>query len=512
MRTDRRSNTIRNFLYGAGSHVLDILLSFATRTIFIKLLASDYLGVNGLFSNILSILSLAELGAGGAFLSMLYKPLAEHNETMVASIMRVYRRTYLAIACFVGVVGAALTPFLPYLVKENTIENIETIYLLYIANMVITYLCADRLDLIRADQKSYIITVISQIFIILQYALQIGLLLLTHSFLVYLLVQIGCAIARRVVTVIVARKLYPYLRKPGILSHDDKKSVFERIRGGICGQFGYVIATGTDSIVISRFLGLATVGIYSNYLLIIGVIQKITTIFFASMRASIGNRAVTSTPEQNYKLFKKQYFFNWILIGFCSICLIVLMNPFINLWIGEAYLLDMPLVILAVLIFAMSKYGIRSPVFTFRNTFGLFFNDRYFSLLEGFANLGLSLALVNYIGLAGVFLGTVISSMITFTSGSVLIYKKVFEKPYWYFLRDTAIYIAVFTGIGAATYFLSHLIPASNWLLFALQTITCGVVAAGLLTLCFYRTEEFRYVVGFIADFFKRLRRQHRLQ
>ena len=501
----RKKNTIKNFIFSLSSYVLNMGLSFATRTVFIYCLTTEYLGVSGLFSNILSLLSLAELGAGGAFVSLLYKPIAENDEKKLAVIMKTFKKVYFFMALFVGVVGLSLTPFLKYIVAKNSIENLPLIYVLFILNSVVAYVCAAEKALIKANQKMYVVTTINQIAAIIQYSGQIVVLLLTHNYIFYLIIQIMCAMAGNLYVSFFAKKKYPYLKqKTEKMDKETKRDVIQKIRGGFCVHAGYVIASGTDSIVISHFLGLAVLGIYSNYLLIIGIFQKLVMMIFDSVRASASNFAVSSNPEENYSFFKKMTFLIMVMMGFISTSLIVLFNSFIRLWAGPDYLLDFPLVILASLINFVGWHGIKLPMTIYRDALGLYYKDRYIALLEGILNIVISVALVNVIGLAGVFLGTIISSLCTTISGSYLVFKYCFKKSSWYYWRSLLTYMVAIVSVAFLAYFLVNLVTITGWISFILKTAICVVTIIAAYLLIFFRREEFRYYLGLIKGIVRR--------
>lgn len=499
----RKLNTFRNFVFSFGSFLLNTLLSFISRTVFIHLLSAEYLGVNGLFSNLLSVLSLAELGAGGAFVSMLYKPLAEHNNEQLASVMRAFKRVYFIIGCTIGIIGVCLIPYLNYFTPKSVIPNIVLIYLLFLGNSVITYFCADKKALISADQKNYLIIKYSQISIIVQYLLQILILYFTHNFLLYLCVQIICGVGFNLYVSGKACKLYPFLKqKAKPLSASLKKDAIQKIKGGFCVHAGYIVASGTDSLIISHFLGLTILGIYSNYLLIIGIVNKLSAMVFSALRASVSNLVVTSNEKVNYDFFLKLNFLAFVMFGFFGTCLITLFDPFINVWIGSGYVMDTIIVILAVLLYLTGSHGLKLPLIIYRDVMGLYYKDRYISLLEGMLNLFISLILVQKFGLIGVLLGTLLSSICTTISSSALVYHYVFHISVWEYWKNFIKYCFALIAVGCISYFISHMVPYSNWLQFFVMALVCSLVTLMFYFIIFYHTKEFQYYWGIIRKLF----------
>lgn len=498
-------------MFSIGSFLLNTLLSFATRTVFIHFLTAEYLGVNGLFSNILTILSLAEIGAGGAYVSLLYRPLANHDTEQISSIMAAFQKIYFIVGFTVGVVGVCLIPFLNFFTPGSTIPNITLIYLLFLCNSVVTYFYADKKALIGADQKSYLVTAYSQLAVIAQYVLQILILVLTHNFILYLCVQIACSIGLNLYVARKSRTLYPYLRKKAKpLSSDLRQDAKQKIAGGFYVHIGYVVASGTDSLVISHFLGLAILGVYSNYLLIIGIVTKLSDMVIGAVRASASNLVVSSSAEVNYAFFRKLNFLTMIMLGLFGTCLITLFNPFITVWVGTNYVMDLRLVILAVLLYLTGWQGIKLSLTIYRDAMGLYYRDRYISLLEGILNLVFTLLLVKPLGLAGVFLGTLLSSVCTTVSGAFLVYHHIFHRSAWDYWKTLLGNGMILTAVGCFSYWVSGLIPQGTWALFFVRTVVCACLTLLCYILIFHRTEEFKYFLDLFQKFLQRKDRSKR--
>ncbi len=502
----RTRNTLRNLTFGFGAQVLQYTLSFITRTIFIALLSVEYLGVNGLFTNVLSVLSLAELGVGGAFVSLLYKPLHENDVEKIKSLMFAYRRAYMLIAVVVGIAGLSIYPFLNIFIKDNNIENIGIIYLMFLTGSVTSYLFAYKIDLLIADQKIYIRTIYTQIFVFIQYIFQIAALLLTRNFILYLAIQITCPILNNLIISSKINRLYPFLKEKSLLlDRDTYKDLKNRVSAGMYHHFGYVIINGTDSIVISAFLGVYCVGLYSNYLLIIGVVSAFIKLAFVSVTASIGNLTVSSEKEKSYDVFCKLQFLNFILSGFSAICFITLFNPFIGLWIGDEYVLSQYIVVLIVVMFYLGQSGMQYSINIFKETTGLFYYDRYYSLLEGLINIIASIFLVRIWGLAGVFVGTIIAILATrFWTEAYFVFGKLFCQPlskYYYRYFKYALNTLV---VAAVVYYTARLIPHDSWTGFFIMAASTALLILMAFSICFCRSDEFAFFLKIATNVLNR--------
>ena len=337
-----RTNAVfKNLTIGIAGQLFNLILGFVSRTVFIQQLGVVYLGVSGLFSNIFSILSLVELGIGSAIIFSLYKPIAEKDEIKIRTLMNLYAKLYRTIGVTIFILGLSLLPFLKFLIKDQTdITNLSLIFLLYLFDTVISYFFSYKRSLFNADQKAYINIINDNIYLFLSKIIQISVLIITQSFIVFLLIQILFNFLSNLSISIKAKKSYPYIKSKSRdkLSSEEFKSIKKNIVSIFLLKAGGVVVNGTDNILISSFIGIVWVGIYSNYLLLIGIIQTLINQIFTPMTASIGNLINSKSKERSLEVFYRVYFLNFLIYGFCSICLFILLNPFIKLWIGEEFL------------------------------------------------------------------------------------------------------------------------------------------------------------------------------
>ena len=504
----RIQNSIRNLIFGFGGQIFQYILSFATRTIFIYLLGTTYLGVNGLFTNILSVLSLAELGVGGSFQALLYKPLHDKDTEKLKSLMAAFKKTYTIIGAAVGILGLGMLPFLHVLINDNDIENIGLIYIMFLTGSVVTYFCAYRISLIITDQKAYICTIYSQAFIFIQYSLQIAILFITGNFILYLAVQILCGIGVNMSLSRKAGKMYPFLKeKASKLDLETRKDLLKKIYASIYHHTGHVVITGTDNIVISAFVGIYWVGLYSNYVMIIGILAAFSGLFFNAIVASVGNLTVSTEKDTNYFIFKRLQFMNFLITGFFSVGLFSLFNPFIKLWVGEKYLLNDNIVLLIVVSFYVGLDGIKRSVSIFKNTTGLFYYDRYSPVAEATINIILSILLVRRIGIAGVLLGTIIAAVFTnMWFEPYVVYKHLFEIPLKQYFKRYVIY-------GFVTFMTAFIVKKivtgiyhDSWAGFLAMMASCILLTFSIFILLFHRTDEFKYFYDFAKRYISRMR------
>lgn len=506
----RTANSIRNVTVNVVSQVVGILMSFLCRMVFIRTLGETYLGVDGLFGNILSLLALAEMGFGQAIIFHMYQPLAEQNHKKLGALMTLFKKSYRTIGLVIGGAGLLLTPCYHFFIdKSVSVPNLTLIYLLYVLNSVITYFFSYKQCIITADQKGYICTLYQYGFCIVQNICQIAALLLTHNFILYFCLQILFSFLTNYFLARKAGKMYPYLKKyrNEKLSAADRAEIFKNIKAMFLHRFGGVVVNGTDNLLISRFFGIVSVGFYSNYAIIVSALEKLTSQIFNGITASVGNLGATEKGRRPYSIYLAVNFAGFWIFSFCSICLLCLFNPFIRLWAGAKMLLPSDTVLLIVINFYAT--GMRQATLTFKNSFGLFWYDRYKAVAEALVNLAASIILGQIMGISGVFLGTLISTLTTdLWVEPLVLFRHGFHRSVRpYFLRYINYTVLTF-AVGALTWLLCNLISEFGIGAFALRCLICLTVPNAIYLLIFYRTTEFQYLKRtMIVPVLSRLRR-----
>lgn len=499
----RTKKSIYNILFSVGGQFVGIITAFIVRIFFLRVLSAEYLGINGLFTNVLAILSLVELGVGPAMSFSLYKPLAESNVSLIKSLMRFYKRAYVLIGIVVLFLGVLFLPFYRVLINNPPhIPYLNVIYLLFIINSGVSYFYAYKRSIIICDQKQYIITIFDCVFKILLNGAQILFLITTHNYIVFLGCQIVSTLAENILISKIANKSYPYLLEKEVnkLPSEVFLDIKHNISAMMLHQVGGVVVSATDNIVISRMCGLVWVGLYSNYSMVIQNLTAFITQLFNSIIASVGNLGATESPKKMLLVFNRLFFIDFWIFGFSSITLVVLLNPFIELWLGRRYLFSIPVVLSFVAVYYI--LGMRQAVLTFTNATGVFWYSRYKPIFEALINLGCSIFLAHYLGIAGVFVGTIIGSLTTsFWVDPYVLYKYVFRKSMARFFIRYAYYTVVMLIVGGGTWFVCGIITVVSWPVLFLKLLICVIMVNSLFLLVFFKTEECR----FSFDLFKQL-------
>lgn len=484
-------NTMASFVIQAGT----ILLNFVSRTVLIKTMGEQYLGISGLFGNILNMLSLAELGIGTTITYWLYEPMAKNDGQRVSVLMGVYSKVYNALGIIVLIIGVSLAPFLDFFMKETPdIPHITLIYILYVIHMAMTYFVVYKSTLINVAQKNYIVSSIKFAIFVITSLAQIAILLVFKDYIAYYCCSIGSVLAGNIIVSLKAEKMFPFLKKPvkGTLTKEEKTEIKKDVSAMFSHNIGTFVLTSTDNIVISKFVGVIEVGLYSNYTMILHAIQTFLNLIFSSLTSSIGNLLNSTDKEQSYGVFKNILFATCWLVGFCAICFYVLYNPFITLWLGERYTFDNFVVFLIVLNFYLTF--IRRPANTFKQCVGLFRNDKYKPFIESTINLVTSIWLVQKWGIAGVFMGTAISTITAcIYIEPYILYKHYYKKSVFEYFRLLFKYVFVTVIAGVVILLLSTPIEKVTILSFLYQLLLCMIVPNVLFLLIFRNTSEMCY-------------------
>jgi O-antigen/teichoic acid export membrane protein len=495
----RTKNSIKNISISVFTQVIITLLGFISRKVFLDNLGVSYLGVNGLLTNVLSMLGLVEGGIGLSIVYNLYKPLAEDNKVQIIALVQLYKKAYFILAIIIFTLSLVLYPFLGSIMKDGqSISYITIIYFIFVIKNMISYLNAHKWSLINADQKGYVIARVNLVFQIFTTIVKIIILVITKNYMLYLLIETGIYLTQNVYNGRAVNIRYPYINTKEKYSIDvsTKNNIIKNVKALLLHNIGGYCVFGTDNILISSFVSVAAVGLYSNYTMIIAQLSALVTPVLADIGASVGNLIATEDNNKSYSIFKVTYLLGFWIYSFSVIFLYNLLEPFINWWLGYGYLLDHFAFIVILLNFYIT--GLRSPVMTFKNKAGLFGPDKYAPLFEALINLVASIVIMRYLGLAGVFIGTAISTLsIPFWNQPRIIYKYLFNKPVLSYFKRYSLYAALTLINCFITTNVSNFIVAGNsFLSLVARGLICLIIPNAIYTVVFYKTEEFQYLLN----------------
>ncbi|WP_367924252.1 lipopolysaccharide biosynthesis protein [uncultured Ruthenibacterium sp.] len=465
------------------------------RVFFVRFLTAEYLGLSNLFTNILSVFSLVELGIGPAMTFSLYEPLAHQDVEKIKSLMQLYKKAYRGVGILLLILGVCGLSFYRFFMESvPDIPHLDLIYLLFVFNTAISYFYSYKRSLIITDQRRYIATFFRYGFYIILNIVQIFALWLTKSYLLFLLVQILFTWTENFCISKTADRMYPYLKEKKVYPLEKKElSRIKRDIGAmVFHKIGGLSVNSTDNIILTKFLGLVVSGVYSNYALIIQALKMVTQQFFQSLIASVGNLKASAEEQKVLSVFYRILFLSFWLFSFVSIGLGILVNPFVKLWLGPEYCLDS----FTAMVLAMNFffYAVRQAVLTFRDATGTYYYDRYKPLFEAAINLVASVLLVQKWGVAGIFLGTMLGFLLTgFWVEPFVLYKHVFHCSLKGYFKKYFFYLSVALFAAWITWGASVWVGNGGLDGFILQFLICIVVPNAIFLLVFHRTPEFVY-------------------
>lgn len=498
MENSRLKNSALNFASGFFGRVLTILLNFIVRTIFIYCLNEAYLSINGLYSNILTVLSLAELGFGSAMVYRMYAPVAVKDYQKAAALLHFYKKIYAVIGAVIFGLGLCVIPFMDYIIKDKPdISGLTLYYIFFLINTTISYWFASyKASVLYADQKEYIKTNVQNTMAILQSGLQIVLLLLFRKYFLYLLVQLAGNIFINLYVANLVDKRYPEIKeyRDSRLSSEERVQIRKDTEALVLSRFGHVALNGTDNIIISAVVGVLWVGRLSNYTLICDSVTSVLCQITAAITGSLGNFFATEDKHAGYALFRKVEFLNFWLYGFSFIALATLLDPFIQIWAGERFVLGLPISIAIAINFFVAGY--MNTLWVFRSTIGLFKQGKFRPILVAILNIVLSIFLGKLWGVFGVLFATFLSrAAISLWYDPIVLHKYGFGvscKPYFvrYLKRIMLLMVVLLVMLAIRR----AVLPSEVTVLrFILMTVMTAVVPNVVLGLVYHRCEEYAY-------------------
>ena len=492
MSKSRTKNISRNIFFGIVQKVVNLFFPFIVRTILIYTLGAEYLGLNSLFSSILQVLSLTELGVATAMVYSMYKPMAENNIKIVCALLKLYRKLYTIIGSVLLIIGMTLIPILQYLIHGRIPSdiNLYILYTIYIINSSLSYLLFGyKQSLFIASQRSYIISKINLIAIFIMYSSQIILLLITHNYYVYIITLPITTISINIMNTICANKYYPMYKCYGEVSREIKYSIVKKTSALFGTKLSSIVLHAADTLVISAFLGLTQVAIYGNYYYIVNAIIGLIMIIFSSITASIGNSIIVETKEKNYLDFCKLTLANFWIVGFCSTCLLCLYQPFMQIWVGEELLYPDSMMYMFVIYFYV--YQLRRVVLTYKDAAGIWWEDRFRPYVIMAFNLGTNLILVQIIGIYGVILSTLISMIISIPWENHTVFKYIFKMSSKEYYSTIFYYIIISVIVILLNFYICNFILLYKWNTIIVRLLVCCVVVNSLFYLAFKNRMEF---------------------
>ena len=462
---------LKNFIWLGISTVLSSLVTFITRTIFIKVLGNTVLGLNDLFYSIVAMLSLTELGIGSAITFCLYKPLADKDYKHLQALMNFYRKAYRFVALIIVILGLCIVPFLHYIVKDSeNIINIYFVFVIFLFNTALSYMIISDLTLI----------------------IQSIVLIIFKNYYMYLFIEVFINFTKNFFVNRYVDKRFPkvFCKNNSKISKEEEKSIFSKIKAMLLYKLSEVFISQTDNIIISAFIGVTTIAYKGNYYLIINLIKRFTTGFFSSASAGLGNMIASENKNTSLQIFNAYNFISFWLYGFVFVIFYFSIDNLIWIWIGKENILPRIVVFMFCLDFFLS--GIREPFKVLKEASGMFEKDTLVCILMAVVNLGISIVGGYYIGLSGVVLGTIISGLIPIIARPLYLYKEVLNISAKYYYKDLSLFmllILVYISISSVLMnLLQNLI--NSQILYTIIVLIYNIVVFNIVVMFVYRKNK----------------------
>ncbi len=501
----RTEKSIRNVKYALMAQLVTIVLSFVTRTCLVRLLGIEAVALNGLFTQVITAISLAEMGVGTAIVYNLYKPLAEEDHEKVAQLMNLFRTAYLIIGAATLIIGIVLIPWLPYLITDISFDMsyIRIVYMMFIFQSAVSYLFSYKIALLNADQNGYIYTRIFTVFKLVGTVLILIILVISRKYLVFLASNILLNVVTDLYASNVAQKKYPYIKKRAKLPDEEKRDIFSNIRNLFIMQFAGRVVDSTDNILISSLISTILVGLYSNYMVVIGVFKALSDKLMAAAAPSMGNLFVTDDTDSKEKNLYRLTFIFYIFASIASIGTYSCIQPFVTLWLGSEYLMEISVVF--VLCFLYFVAIIYEPLKNAMYLTGYFDIGRNISFASAVINLIVSVILGRRIGIIGIFIGTMCTYVIEIVAKTYYLFKRYLKRsPKHYVIMWIKMTLVFLIELGIV-----HLI--SNWLVlpalpsFLVMGLLSILITVIAVTIVFHGTDQYAAVLWLLKTNIKKI-------
>lgn len=498
----RAEATVRNSMWGLIQEFVICILSLFSRRVMLDTIGIEGVGLNGLLTNVVAVLALAEMGIGSVIVFHMYKPVAHDDRKHVLELLNFYKIIYRIIAGTILVMGLCFMPFLKYIVHDVSYSNgyVMWIYFLFIMQTVTSYLFAYKRSMLTVNQKQYIAVIYSLVCRIATILGGIAILITTKDFSLYLIFLIVSVLVTNIALAHKVNKMYPYVKNnKQMLPKEERRNIFNDIKNMFVVKIAGTITRSTDNILISALVGTIVTGLYTNYTIILNTLNGVMKQFSFAMSGSIGNLIASETSEYIEDIFKKLVFGIFFMTVFCCVCLACLIDPFITLAFGKNLLLDRYVVYICIAVFYFMTMEI--PVWNMVSASGLFKPDKYISIAGTVINLIVSLVLGKMIGIGGILLGTICTYVIQYYMRITVFYKKILDKS-WYKMILTTCFYVVFTAVECllANFLVSKIPIANPYINFVVTAIAVAVGTLGINILVFRRTEEYKYLKSKMID------------
>ncbi len=497
MANSRIKYSKKNILSGIFNQMIRLGFAFVVRTAIIYVLGAEYQGLNGLFSSILQVLNLTDLGFSTAITYILYKPISRHDTVNICALVNYLKRIYLVIGIVILVLGLCITPFLSYLIKGDVPSdvNIYLLFLVYILNSAVSYLLFSyKSTLITAMQRQDVVSNIYTAVSVVTNVVQLILLSVFKNYYAYIVILPVGTIANSILLQVFSKKIFPEIRPDGEIEHDTKKELSKQVRAVFIGKVGDVARNSFDNIVLSMMFGLLVVTIYGNYYYIFSAVYGSMSIIVHGIMASVGNSIASESVDKNYNDMKVvDFLFMWI-VSWCSICMLCLYQHFMLIWMNgnqKMLLSNFNMVLFCVYFYFINMTYVRSM---YLDGFGLFHECRFAYVAEALLNLILNFVLGYFFGVSGIIIATILTILIlNFITRTNILFRNYFKRKPSEFYLNHFFYFCATTVAAVVSYLICSLVGDVGVIGLVIKLLICLILPNLILFLFYYKRSEFKF-------------------
>ncbi len=504
----RVQKALKNSFFSVLGQVILILVGFFSQRVMNLRMGAELVGMNGVISNVIAMLSVTELGVASAIVYHLYGALEREDPHEIATLMNFYRKAYYVFALIITVLGLIMMPFIHLFLKNSSfsLEYVRMIYLLWLIRTVLSYLLSYRRSILIADQKEYVVSIVALIVNVLNYSAVILLITFTKNYPAALAVNILVeAVSNLWISWYVNRK-YPYLkefrREP--LHRNIVKKVFHNIKDIFVTRLSTKILVSTDNLIISGFISVWTAGLYNNYCLVTQSLTNIVMALSNAIQPSVGHMFIEGNREKDSQVLRQITFLFFVIASVASAGIFGLITPFVSdFWLNQSYVMDLGVTAMCAANFCLLTLGL--PLQMMMGVTGLFNKERNISILVAVVNLVLSLALVKPLGIPGVLIGTFASYFLQMVYRIRVFFTQYVKMPAGAYVWDMLQYGLLSVGETALVYLVTTKVyHPGSFLHFVLIILLACLLPLCVNGLFFCRTWRFQSIVGLVKQLGKK--------
>lgn len=502
----RVKSTLYNSVAGLINRIAAMVSVFLVRRFFVMNLETEYLGLEGLFSNILGIFSLVEFGLGTAISFDLFEPVHKKDRSQLSSFMMLYKKAYYILGAVIFALSLCFVPLMLNFIKDYTIDggNIKLYFIIYASGVSVTYFFSYKRTLLFALQKNYIVLMVDSAIKILLSILQIYVLINYHNYLLYLVLIVLANISANIVVSIICDRGHYYDRKCAEpLSEYYKQKIIADVKAIAVTNISWQGIVSTDNIIISLLTGVMNLAKNANYTLMTAAISSIISSVLGGVSASVGDLLAEKDRKKIREYFHRYCFIYFICSSYAALGLFFVSADVITLWVGRDFVFDTCIVF--VISFNLFLSLVLKPLGDYQNYSGCFVYYKSYSVVTLLINLSVSVIFAKIWGVIGVFLGSLAAYIFMIIVFANIIYKHIFAEKITGFFCSVFQFVLPMVVSFILLYFMFSEIIINNTaasVIFRIVMVTFVYFISVILIL--HRDCNYRYFKEFVLLIIKK--------